>query len=74
LRARVVAEVRPQPHEFGQSLCHRSPAGRTRRVAISSSVPATRPPPLAGGTRDGDTATSAADTSRRLCGPLTWRR
>jgi hypothetical protein len=72
LRARVVAEVRPQPHEFGQSRSRRSPAGRTRHVATSSSVRTTQRPALARRTRDGDTATSTADTSRCSCGQPRW--
>jgi hypothetical protein len=53
----------------GRRPCPRSPAGRTRPVVISNSVPTMRRPPLARGTRDGDTATSAVDTSRCSCAP-----
>jgi hypothetical protein len=56
---------------FGPRLCRRSPAGRTRRVDISSSAPTMRQPLLERGSRDGDIGTSAADTSRCSCGPLT---
>jgi hypothetical protein len=71
LRAKVVAEVRPQPRQFWTEALPAIPAGWTRRVDISSSAPTMRQPLLERGSRDGDIGTSAADTSRCSCGPLT---
>ena len=72
LTARVVAEVRPQPREFWAEPLPAIPSWPDAPCGYLELSPSTRRPALAPGTRDGDTATSAADTSRCSCGPPTW--